>query len=167
MQDVGISSIMVSVDAPAIHKKHKQQKKKLCLLRIAMTLDLGEQMSNLYMTTEEFAAMVVDTLHDQNYFKKGGKHHPGDIVIAFTSAAESIAAALEWAISKEHEVKRNKQAVMRTSTLAKNNFYNPTTSYGSVTYSSNTVLPQDEEIAPLTEGADFDYAEWKYGKKFK
>jgi hypothetical protein len=116
-------------------------------------------MSNLYMTTEEFAAMVVDALHEQNYFKRGQKSHPGDIVMAFTSTAESIAAALEWAISKEHEVKQKKQAIMRTSTLAKN-------TSGSWS-SQNVVLPQDDEIAPLTEGVDFDYAEWKYGKKFK
>ena len=52
-------------------------------------------MSNLYMTTEEFAAMVVDILHEQNYFKKDSKNHPGDIVAAFTSTAESIASALD------------------------------------------------------------------------
>lgn len=124
-------------------------------------------MSNLYMTTEEFAAMVVDALHEQNYFKKGSKNHPGDIVIAFTSTAESIAAALEWAISKEHEVKKaqeRKQAVMRTSTLAKNT---------RVTYSPNSVLPQDEEIAPalleegesiLPEDYSFDYSEYRWKK---
>jgi hypothetical protein len=132
-----------------------------------MTLDLGEQMSNLYMTTTEFAALVVNALEEQNYFKKDAKAHPDDIASAFATVAETIGSAMTWAISKEHEIKQKKQAVMRTSTLAKNNFYNPTTSYGSVTYSSNTVLPQDEEIAPLTEGVDFDYAEWKYGKKFK
>lgn len=65
-------------------------------------------MSNLYMTTEEFAAMVVDILHEQNYFKKGSKNHPGDIVAAFTSTAESIAWALDWAIHREHEAKIHK-----------------------------------------------------------
>jgi hypothetical protein len=134
-----------------------------------------ETMSNLYMTTEEFAAMVVDALHEQNYFKKGSKNHPGDIVIAFTSTAESIAAALEWAISKEHEVKQKKQAVMRTSSLSKNNFYNTTTSYGSssVTFSPNTILPQDDEIAPvlnednesvIPEDYSFDYSEYRWKK---
>ena len=130
-----------------------------------MTHDLGRKvMSNLYMTTEEFADMVVQALHDQEYFKKGSKNHPGDIVIAFTSAAESIAAALEWAISKEHEVK-NKQAVMRTSTLAKNT---------RVTYSPNSVLPQDQEIAPILlesgeslipEDYSFDYSEYRWKKR--
>lgn len=82
-------------------------------------------MSNLYMTTEEFAAMIVDTLHEQNYFKKGSKNHPGDIVIAFTSTAESIASALDWAIHREHQAKidKNKEA--------------------PVTYSKNSVMSKD------------------------
>jgi hypothetical protein len=108
-------------------------------------------MSNLYMTTEEFADMIVQALHDQNYFKKDSKNHPGDIVIAFTSAAESIASALEWAIGREHEVKKNqerKQAMMRTTTLAKNSYYNDTPSKSKVTFSPSTVLPMDEEFAP-------------------
>jgi hypothetical protein len=173
MMDVDISLIMVSVDAPAIQKL--KQKKPLINLR-AMTHDPGRKvMSNLYMTTEEFADMVVDALHEQNYFKRGQKSHPGDIVMAFTSTAESIAAALEWAISREAEVKKEhkKQAVMRTSTLAKNTHYTDTTSSGKVTYSSNTVLPQDEEIAPvllesgeslIPEDYSFDYSEYRWKK---
>jgi hypothetical protein len=134
-------------------------------------------MSNLYMTTEEFADMVVQALHDQNYFKKDSKNHPGDIVIAFTSAAENIASALEWAISREHEVKRDqerKQAVMRTSTLAKNTYYTDTTSASKATYSSNSVLPQDEEIAPalledgesLVNNGGIGYSEWVKARGF-
>jgi len=123
-------------------------------------------MTNLYMTTEEFAAMVVDALHDQNYFKKDAKSHPEDIAIAFTTVAETIGSAMSWAISKEHEVK-NKQAVMRTSSLAKNTYYTDTTSASKVTFSPSTVLPMDDEIAPLIEDVEFDYSEWKYGKKVK
>ena len=130
-------------------------------------------MSNLYMTTEEFADMVVQALHDQNYFKKGGKHHPGDIVIAFTSAAESIASALEWAITQEGKVrkeqeKKQKSAMMRTSTLAKNT---------SGSWSSQSmVLPEDDEIAPalLEQGEPLidddwilSYSEWKKSGKIK
>jgi hypothetical protein len=116
------------------------------------------------MTTEEFADMVVQALHDQNYFKKDSKNHPGDIVIAFTSAAENIASALEWAISREHEVKKaqeRKQAVMQTSTLSKNIADN-------ATYHRNIVLPMDEEIAPallqdgeqLVNDQGIGYYEW-------
>ena len=129
-----------------------------------MTLDLGEQMSNLYMTTEEFAAMVVDILHEQNYFKKDSKNHPGDIVAAFTSTAESIASALDWAINREHEAKKSqepKQAVMRTTTLAKNTHYTDTTSASKVSFSTNSALPIDDEIDPLVEDFELDYSERK------
>ena len=53
------------------------------------------------MTTEEFAAIIVDALHEQNYFKKGIKSHPADIAISFSSTAETIAATMDWAIRKE------------------------------------------------------------------
>jgi|694.fasta_scaffold21492_9 hypothetical protein len=97
-------------------------------------------MSNLYMTTEEFAAMVVDSLHEQNYFKKGSKNHPGDIVSAFTSTAESIASALDWAIRREHEAKTDKHKE------------------ASVTYSTNKVpLVQDKSLPEDSLG----YSEWK------
>jgi hypothetical protein len=97
-------------------------------------------MSNLYMTTEEFAAMVVDTLHEQNYFKKGSKNHPADIVIAFTSTAESIASALDWAIQKEYQAKADKHKEV------------------PVTYSANNVpLVQDKYLSKDSLG----YSEWK------
>lgn len=121
-------------------------------------------MSNLYMTTTEFAALVVNALDEQNYFKKDAKAHPDDIAAAFATISETIGSAMSWAISKEHEVKQ-KQAVMRTTTLAKNNYYTDTTSASKVTFSPSTVLPTDDEIAPVIEDVEFDYSEWKYGKK--
>lgn len=129
-------------------------------------------MSNLYMTTEEFADMVVQALHDQNYFKKGGKHHPGDIVIAFTSAAESIASALEWAITQEGKVRKEqekKQAIVRTTTLSKNDYYTDTANSSRVTFSPNSVLPQDDEIAPNTTTTEWElgYSESRIGKRKK
>ncbi len=97
-------------------------------------------MSNLYMTTEEFAAMVVDSLHEQNYFKKSSKNHPADIVIAFTSTAESIASALDWAIQKEYQAKADKHKEV------------------PVTYSANNVpLVQDKYLSKDSLG----YSEWK------
>jgi hypothetical protein len=129
-------------------------------------------MSNLYMNTTEFAALVVNALDEQDYFKKNAKAHPGDIAIAFATVAETIGSAMSWAIGKEHEVK-NKQAVMRTSTLAKNNSYNDIANSSRVTFSPNTVLPMDEEIAPalledaesiLPEDYSFDYSEYRWKK---
>jgi hypothetical protein len=122
-----------------------------------MTLDLGEQMSNLYMTTEEFAALVVEALHEQNYFKRESKNHPYDIAISFATVGESIGTAMSWAISKEHQVKKDlKQAMMATGNLSKN-------------ISGSHVLPIDDEIAPalLQQGESIipeeslGYSEWK------
>jgi hypothetical protein len=97
------------------------------------------------MTTEEFAALVVSTLDEQNYFKRGSKNHPHDIAISFATVGESIGTAMSWAISKEHEAKKElKEAVMKTGDLSKNT----SGSWSSVSYSPNHVLPTDEEIAP-------------------
>lgn len=63
-------------------------------------------MSDLYMTTQEFANMVVEALDEQNYFKKGTKHHPQDIAYTFSTVGETIGTAMAWAISREHSVKR-------------------------------------------------------------
>jgi hypothetical protein len=116
-------------------------------------------MSNLYMTTEEFAAMIVDTLDDQNYFKKGTKNHPADIVAAFVTTAETIGAAMEWAIDKQSAAKlREKLGVMSGGNLKKNE------------YSRTHTLPEDDEIAPalleqeeslITPKDALEYSEWK------
>ena len=99
-------------------------------------------MSSLYMTTEEFAALVVSALDEQNYFKRGTKNHPQDIALSFATVGESIGTAMSWAISKEHETK--KKAVMTSTDLRK------------------SALPTDEEIAP----SNFSYSEYKYEKGY-
>ena len=53
-----------------------------------------------YMTTDEFANLVVEVLHEQNYFKKGEAAHPEDIVIAFTSVSEALAKGAGFAGKK-------------------------------------------------------------------
>lgn len=89
--------------------------------------------SNLYMTTREFADLVVDALHEQNYFRDGETAHPGDIAIAFSTVGETIGTAMSWAIKHEHDFK-SKQAVMKTGDLRKG------------------ALPIDDEINPLGGG---------------
>jgi hypothetical protein len=149
MMDVDINLITASVDANATRQNQ--------------ILDLGDNMSNnLYMTTEDFAHLVVDALDAHNYFKKGSLAHPEDISIAFATVSETIGVAMSWAISKDVEAKK-KQAMMETTTLAKNYANN-------ATYHRSTVLPMDEEIAPalLEEGESLvassngmGYSEWK------
>jgi hypothetical protein len=85
------------------------------------------------MTTQEFADLVVEALHEQNYFKKGETAHPGDICFAFSTVAETIGAAMTWAIKQEHEAVRGgkiKRNVMEAMDLKK------------------VALPEDDEISP-------------------
>ena len=85
--------------------------------------------SNLYMTTREFADLVVEALHEQNYFKHDDVAHPQDIAYAFTTVGETIGNAMYWAIQQEHKLR--KEAVMKTGDLRKSG-----------------ALPFDDEIAP-------------------
>jgi hypothetical protein len=97
--------------------------------------------SNLYMTTREFADLVVEALNEQSYFKHGEVAHPQDIAYAFSTVGETIGSALYWAIKQEHESNK-KNAVMETGNLRK------------------YALPEDQEIAPVTEES-LGYSEWK------
>jgi hypothetical protein len=112
--------------------------------------------SNLYMTTGEFADLVVAALEEQNYFKKSDVAHPQDIAHAFSTVGETIGTAMHWAIKQEHEAKKKlKEAVMSTGNLSKNT----SGSWASASSSSEHkyALPIDEEIAPQENG----YSEWK------
>lgn len=61
------------------------------------------ELPNWYMTTQEFADLVVDTLEDSGYFKKTDLCHPEDIVVAFTSVAEAIAKGAGFVGRKVHK----------------------------------------------------------------
>lgn len=106
--------------------------------------------SSLYMTTREFADLVIRALDEQNYFKVDDTAHPQDIAYAFTTVGETIGAAMSWAIKQEHALRqeiKSKNAVMEAKNLRKN------------------ALPVDDEIAPPTGGDhDLDYSEWKFVK---
>lgn len=90
--------------------------------------------SNLYMTTREFADLVVDALHEQNYFKKDDTAHPQDIAYAFTTVGETIGSAMSWAIKQEHEATKDgkiKRGLSEPKDLRK------------------IALPIDDEIDPI------------------
>ena len=110
-------------------------------------------MSNLYMTTEEFAAMIVDTLDEQNYFKKGSKNHPSDMAVSFVSTAETIAATMEWAIKKVQDINLNeKMGILRTGNLSKN-------TSGSWARASSS--SEHTYTSPIDEEESLGYSEWK------
>lgn len=92
--------------------------------------------SNLYMTTREFADLVVEALNEQNYFKYDDVAHPQDIAYAFTTIGETIGNAMSWAIKQEGNFR--KEAMMSPKDLRK------------------SALPIDEDIAPQIN----NYSEW-------
>jgi hypothetical protein len=94
--------------------------------------------SNLYMTTREFADLVVDALHEQNYFKYDDVMHPQDISYAFSTVAETIGSALGWAIKEEYEAEKKAKNSMPTYT--------------------SSVSVNDSEI---------DYSNWKLSRSSK
>jgi len=98
--------------------------------------------SNLYMTTREFADLVVEALNEQNYFKHGDVAHPQDIAYAFSTVGETIGSALYWAIKQEHESSK-KNAVMQTGNLRKK------------------LLISDDETTPVVED-ELGYSEYRH-----
>lgn len=60
-----------------------------------------------YMTTQEFADLVVKSLEQTNHFKRGERAHPEDIVIAFVTQAEAIALGAGAAGKKVYEYERS------------------------------------------------------------
>jgi hypothetical protein len=56
-----------------------------------------------YMTTEEFAELVISSLEQTDHFKRDEPAHPEDIVVAFTTQAEAIAIGAGFAGRKVHE----------------------------------------------------------------
>lgn len=99
-----------------------------------------------YMTTEEFADLIVHSLEVTHHFKRGERVHPEDIVSAFVTAAETIGIGA-GAVGKKVWA-AEKKAVMETGNLRK------------------AALPQDDEIAPYVQSQDdfLGYSEWKHNQ---
>ncbi len=94
------------------------------------------------MTTTEFAALVVNALDEQHYFKRNTPAHPADIAAAFSTVGDTIGSTMEWAIGKGNMDK--KEAMMVPTTLQK---VTPPPRGG---LTQNFILPQDEEISPVS-----------------
>lgn len=104
-----------------------------------------------YMTTQEFADLVVGALDTTNHFKKGERAHPEDIVVAFVTHAEAIAIGAGAAGRRVFERNQKiKEALMKDGNLRKN------------------ALPQDDEIAPHVESQEdfLGYSEWRNEKGY-
>ena len=110
-----------------------------------------------YLTPQEFADIIVESLEDNNYFKRNEKAHPVDIEAAFSTTASAVAHAIDAIGKKIHEEGKRtaseKHAMMQTKDLRKSDI---TVSTGdNLTFSGSTVtIPE----------SDIDYLETKYGK---
>lgn len=105
-----------------------------------------------YLTPQEFADIIVDSLEDNNYFKRNEKAHPSDIEVAFSTTASAMAHAIEVIGKKINQEQRgSKQAMMKPSDLTKN----------IIISSSDNIRV---EHSTVTEGSDLGYLEHKYGK---
>ena len=60
-------------------------------------------MRELYMTTREFADLIVKSLEDQEYFKPTDVCHPEDLSSAFNMMSSTIGTALSWGTVKLHQ----------------------------------------------------------------
>jgi hypothetical protein len=109
-----------------------------------------------YLTPQEFADIIVDSLEDNNYFKRDEKAHPVDIEAAFSTTASAIAHAIDAIGKKIYDAEKaaEKKAMMEPTDLRK-----------TVTISSSS--SENINVHPTTvtipEG-DVDYLEQKYGK---
>jgi hypothetical protein len=104
-----------------------------------------------YLTPKEFADIIVDSLEDNNYFKRDEKAHPVDIEAAFSTTATAIAHAIDAIGKKIHDAeKSDKKAMMVPKDLNKNIV---------ITSSDNVTLQET-----IVSNNDLDYLEHKYGK---
>lgn len=54
-------------------------------------MQMSWQKPDWYITPEEFASVVIESMEEIGYFKRNESAHPEDIVIAFTSVSEAVA----------------------------------------------------------------------------
>jgi hypothetical protein len=100
--------------------------------------------SNLYMTTREFADLIINALQEQNYFDSEEVAHPGDIAFAFSTIAETIGSTMSWAISQEHASSK-KDAVMQTGNLSKWSLHSGANAeYGSMKNEESDSISEEE-----------------------
>ena len=104
-----------------------------------------------YLTPQEFADIIVNSLEDNNYFRRDEKAHPIDIEAAFSTTASAIAHAIDAVGKKIYDAeKAEKKAMMMPKDLNKN----------ITITSSDNVTVQESTFS----SNDLDYLEHKYGK---
>ena len=107
-----------------------------------------------YLTPQEFANIIVDSLEDNNYFMRDEKAHPVDIEAAFSTTATAVAHAIDAIGKKIHDAEHSeKKAMMQAKNLKKSNI--------NISHSDNLTFASSTVTLPES---DLDYLETKYGK---
>lgn len=112
-----------------------------------------------YLTPQEFANIVIDSLEENGYFKRNEKAHPEDIECAFSTTASAVATSIGYIGRKIHEQQisednKEKKAYMKTGNLAKN----------IVVTSSDNIDLHPSSISFADKDAADSYFENKYSK---
>ena len=61
---------------------------------------MSDMFTRSYMTVNEFANLVAETVYERGFFKPGDRNHPEDIEAAFTTVATAVARGATYAIKK-------------------------------------------------------------------
>jgi hypothetical protein len=73
-----------------------------------------------YMTTQEFADLIVLTLEENDYFKSNEKAHPQDIEYMFSIIGKAIAQGVSYVGTKSSQKNtQNKNALLTPKNLLK------------------------------------------------
>lgn len=79
-----------------------------------------------YVTPQEFADLVVETMEEIGYFKPDEFHHPEDICISFQTVSQALAMGMGYAgkrvfdaHKKQEGLDRLKETLMKPSNLKK------------------------------------------------
>lgn len=111
-----------------------------------------------YLTPQEFSNIIIDSLEQNNYFRRDEKAHPVDIEAAFSTTASAIATAIDAIGKKMHDESiqnaSEKNAMMQPKDLKKS---------GSISVSSSDNIILTNSTVTIPE-SDLDYLETKYGK---
>ena len=79
-----------------------------------------EERNLVYMTPEEFANIILQSLYDGEYFKEGELAHPEDLMYNFESMARTIVTTMNHFQSKVMRSRAvDKKAMMQTGNLSK------------------------------------------------
>lgn len=79
-----------------------------------------EERNLVYMTPQEFADIILQSLYDGEYFEEGELAHPEDLMYNFESMARTIVTTMNHFQSKVMRSRaEDKMAVMQTGNLSK------------------------------------------------